>query len=67
MKLDTAHIIMIGTAIAFFLIYALFEASHWWSGLGTGALLRSGAGVLAAGVFAVYLRSFVKSLDRGRV
>ena len=66
MKLETAHIILIGTAVAFFLFYAIFEISRWWSGLGGVALVRAGAGVAAAALFALYLRAFLKSIDRGR-
>ena len=38
MRLITAHRILIGAAIAFFLFYALFQARRAWS-LGSGASL----------------------------
>ena len=62
MRIETAHKILIGSAIAFFLLYACYETSRWWAGEGSFALLRALAGLLAASFFALYLRSFLKSL-----
>ena len=59
MKLETAHKILIGTAIGFSLIYALFETVRWSNGGGVSALARAGGGLAAALMFAAYLRSFL--------
>jgi len=60
MKIETAHRILIGTAIAFFTVYAFFELARWRSGGGGGALGRAAGGLAAAAVFAAYLRSYVR-------
>lgn len=65
MKIETAHKILIATAIAFFILYAVLESARWWNGGGVFAIGRAVCGVAAAAVFAVYLRSFLKSLKRG--
>jgi hypothetical protein len=56
MRLITAHRILIGTAIAMFVAYALFELREF-SRSGEGlAILRGLASLAAAGGFTVYLR-----------
>ena len=61
MRIETAHRILIGTAIAFFTVYAFFELARWRSGGGGGgALGRAAGGLAAAAVFAAYLRSYVR-------
>jgi len=64
MRIETAHKILIGSAIAFFLFYALFETSRWWKGGEIVSLAMACAGAAAAAVFALYLRWYVKSLGR---
>jgi hypothetical protein len=65
MTIETAHKVLIGTALVFFVLYAFFEASRWQAGGGGAALARGAAGGLAAaGIFAVYLRSYVRGLRR---
>jgi len=64
MKIETAHKILIGSGIAFFLVYAVFEVGRWWKGEPPLALVRAACGVIAAALFALYLRSFVKGLTR---
>ena len=64
MRIETAHKILIGSAIAFFLFYALFETSRWWKGGEIVSLAMAGAGAAAAAVFALYQRWYVKSLGR---
>lgn len=65
MKIETAHTILIVSAIAFFAFYGVFESARWWKGGGLFALGRAVCGFAAAAVFAVYLRSFLKSLEAG--
>jgi hypothetical protein len=64
MRIETAHRILIGTGIAFFMVYALFEVARWRGGGGGIALGRAAGGLAAAAGFAVYLRSYVRSLKR---
>ena len=59
MRLITAHKILIGSAIAFFIFFAGFEARAYAAG-GTVANLAAGVAGLAAAVgFAVYLRALI--------
>ena len=62
MRIETAHKILIVSAIAFFLLYGWYETTRWWDGEGSFALLRALAGLFAASFFALYLRSFLKTL-----
>src|SRR5256712_9040464 len=49
-RLITAHRILIGAAIAFFLLYAFLQVRHYFSGDGVGALVQAaGAGRVARG------------------
>ena len=65
MKIETAHKILIGSAIVFFLVYAAFETSRWWKGEGGLALVRAAAAAIASLLFALYLGSFQRSLKQG--
>ncbi len=59
MRLITAHKILIGSAIAFFVFFAGFEVRAYAAG-GTLANAAAGAAGLAAAVgFAVYLRALI--------
>jgi hypothetical protein len=61
-SVTTAHKILISAAVLFFFGYAFWELRQY-SRLGEGvALLRSIAALLVAVGFAVYLRSFMRSL-----
>jgi hypothetical protein len=61
-SVTTAHKILISVAVLFFFGYALWEFRQY-SRLGeVGALLRSVGSLMGAVGFAVYLRSFVRSL-----
>lgn len=60
MTLMTAHRILIGSAIGFFLVYALWEAFHARTA-GPWALVRAGVSVLVALGFVLYFRSLGKS------
>jgi hypothetical protein len=61
-SVTTAHKILISVAVLFFFGYALWELRQY-SRLGeVGALLRSIGSLIGAVGFAVYLRSFVRSL-----
>jgi hypothetical protein len=64
MKLETAHKILIGSAIVFFVVLSLFALTKWRSGGGGGALLLSGGSLVAALAFTVYLRSFARTQKR---
>jgi hypothetical protein len=57
MSLITAHRILIGTAIGFFLFYAAFELRGYLNNGEGGALLRGGASLAAAAGWALYLRT----------
>ena len=64
MSVATAHKILISTAIAFFLLYALWQlAEYRRSGDGI-ALAWSVAATGAAIGLAAYLRRFIRSLER---
>ena len=57
MRLMTAHKILIGTSIAFFIFFSAWELNNYLDGAGVWGLARS---VLYLGVavgFAVYFRS----------
>lgn len=56
MTLMTAHRILIGTAIVFFLVYAVWEVFHARAA-GPWALVRAGASLLVSVGFALYFRS----------
>jgi hypothetical protein len=61
-SVTTAHKILISAAVLLFFGYALWELRQY-SRLGeVGALLRSVGSLIGAVGFAVYLRSFVRSL-----
>jgi hypothetical protein len=56
MTLWTAHRILIGAAIAFFVFYGFWElGGASGTGGGTGGIVRGGASLLAAGGLGVYL------------
>jgi hypothetical protein len=58
MRIMTAHRILIGTAIVFFVIYAAWEASGV-SG-GRGSVLRAALSGLGAAGLAVYFRTLFR-------
>ncbi len=62
MSIRTAHKILITTAIAFFLFYAVWEIRDYPNPGGMGALLRGIVSGAAAVGLALYLRYFLKSL-----
>ena len=62
MSIRTAHKVLIATAIAFFLFYAIWEIRGYPNPGGMWALLRGIiSGIVAVGL-ALYLRYFLKSL-----
>lgn len=64
MSLETAHKILMSTAILFFFGYALWEL-RGYSHLGeVGALLRGVVSLLGAIGLGLYLRSFLRSLRK---
>lgn len=60
MTLLTAHKILIGSAVALFLLYAAFEARRFFAG-DDAAAWRALASAAGAAGFAVYLRSVFRS------
>ena len=60
MTLLTAHKILIGSAIALFIGYALYELRRYLGGDALASLRALASAVGAAG-FAIYLRSVVRS------
>ncbi len=62
MSVTTAHKILIGSAIGFFLVYALWELADYTHSGDTLALVWSAAGLGAAVALGVYLRRFIRSL-----
>lgn len=64
MSIETAHKILISTAILFFFGYALWEL-RGYSHLGdVGALLRGVVSLFGAIGLGLYLRSFLRSLRK---
>lgn len=62
MSVETAHKILISTAVLFFLGYALWEVRRYVDIGELGALLRGAGSLLGAIGLGVYLRSFIRSL-----
>ncbi len=61
-SVNTAHKILIATAIGFFLVYALWELADYVQSGETIALGWSFAALLGAVGLARYLRRFIRSL-----
>ena len=64
MSITTAHKVLISAAVLFFFGYALWELRQYARLGEVGALLRSAGALVGAVGFAVYLRSFVRSLHQ---
>ncbi len=62
MSINTAHKILIVTAIVFFVFYAAWEILGFAGQGGTGGLLRGIIALVAAFGLGVYLRYFLKSV-----
>ncbi len=54
MTLLTAHRILIGTAVAFFIYYGLWEFAGWRSTGDSSGILRGAASLAAAGGLGLY-------------
>jgi hypothetical protein len=67
MKIETAHKILIGAAVAFFAFFAVLEGARFARSGNTDAGLMAAGGLLASAGFAVYLRGYVRSLRRATV
>ena len=63
MSVPTAHKILIGTAIAFFAFFALWELREYTASGDRDALVWSVAAAAGALAFASYLRRYVRTLD----
>jgi hypothetical protein len=63
-SVPTAHKILIGTAIGFFSLYALWELRDYAASGRGDALAWSVAATCAAIGLGVYLRRFIRSLER---
>lgn len=57
MRLITAHRILIGAAIAFFLLYAVLQVRHGFAPNGTASLLQALVSLVIAVGLVVYYRS----------
>jgi hypothetical protein len=57
MRLITAHKILIGSAAAFFVFFAVVELRSYQQGGGLGDLLSAAFGLAVAAAFALYLRA----------
>ena len=57
MRLITAHRILIGAAIAFFLFYSLFQVRRYFGGDGGPALVQAAVSAAVAGGLAAYYRT----------
>lgn len=64
MKIETAHKILIGAAVAFFAFFAAIEAVRFARSGEAAAGLMAAGGIGAAAVFGVYLRGYVRGLRR---
>ena len=64
MSLETAHKILISTAVLFFCGYGLWELRGYSHVGEVGALLRGVGSLLAAVGLGVYLRWFLRSLRK---
>ena len=62
MKIETAHKILIGAAVAFFAFFAVLQGARFARSGSAGAGFMAAGGLVAAVGFAVYLRGYVRSL-----
>src|SRR5262249_36731161 len=56
-RLITAHRILIGAAIAFFLFYSAFQVRHYFMGDGAAALVQAAVAAAVAGGLTAYYRT----------
>jgi len=66
MTLLTAHRILIGVSIAFFLLYAVWELAGPGASGAPGNWWRGGAGLVAAGSLGLYARTLFGRRSRRR-
>ena len=64
MRLITAHRILIGAGIAFFVFYAAWQGRLWTAGSGAAALVQALVSAAVAVGFAVYYRTLGRRWDR---
>ena len=64
MSVQTAHKILIATAVLFFFGYGLWEISHYSRSHEVGALLRGVGALVGALGLGIYLRWFIRSLRK---
>lgn len=62
MKIETAHKILIGSAVAFFAFFACLEGLRFLRAGEVSAGFMAAGGLAAAALFFVYLRQYVKRL-----
>jgi hypothetical protein len=65
MSLITAHRILIGSAVAFFTFYGLWELARFRASGEVGAVVRALLALAAAGGFAAYFRTIEVRYRRG--
>lgn len=58
-RIETAHKVLIGSAIVFFAFFSVFEVMRWREGE-AGALVWAVGGAAAAVAFAAYLRRYAR-------
>lgn len=66
MKIETAHKILIGSAVVFFAFFGCLEGVRFLKMREAPAGLMAAGGFAAAALFAIYLRAYVRRLRTGR-
>jgi hypothetical protein len=61
-RIETAHKILIGSAVVFFAFFAGLEGTRFVRAGETAAGLLAAGGFAAAVIFAIYLRAYVRRL-----
>ena len=62
MRIETAHKILIVSAVAFFVFFGALETARFLESRHASAGLMAAGGFIAAAVFAVYLRGYLRRL-----
>ena len=62
MRIETAHKILIVSAVAFFAFFGALETARFLKGHEASAGVMAAGGFAAAGLFAIYLRGYLRRL-----
>ena len=65
MRIETAHKILIASAVAFFAFFGCLEGMRFLKAREPSAGLMAAGGFAASAVFAVYLRGYLRRLRAG--